>query len=438
MTFILTSIFMLMVFWRPQEWLVPWMFGWPIMDVIVCAAVVSLFLENERGQIRIPWRMPQIWLFAGLWVSAVMSHVAHFYFKGMMETIPIVFKFCFFNALLFSVLDRCERVRMVAILWVTMACVMSVHAIMQDQLGHGFAGQRPLWIRANIYRPGYSRSLFFGIFGDPNDMAQFLATSIPFAFAIFWKRSFLRFVASCSIAALIVAALLTTHSRGGMVALAMVVGVMGALLFPLKWLPWVLGGVIVGGLGLCTLAEPYMDTSAYERVVFWGLANRMFKQNIMFGIGFNMFWMVARDRAVHNAFVGCYTTLGLFGYWFWFCLLQLGVVGAWRARTAMASPATMEEAWLRRFSGLSIAAMGGFCASAYFLSRAFVYPMFFLMVLLGSLSVVAQNMLPDNWPRLIRPQWDLFVVGTLGTVGSITYIYFSIILLNKAVGGGGF
>jgi len=406
------------------------------MDIIVCAAVVSVFLENERGQIRLPWRMPQIWLFAGLWVAAVMSHVANFYFKGMTDTIPIVFKFCFFNALLFCVLDRPSRLRTVTVIYVVMACVMSVHALMQEHLGFGLAGQQPLWIPSRGGAPPYSRSLFFGIFHDPNDLAQFLASSLPFAFCFWWRRSFLRFLVSCGVAGLMIAAILTTHSRGGMVALAVVVGLMGALLFPPRWLPYVLGGVIVGGLGLCTLAEPYLDTSAYERVVFWGLANRAFKENLFFGIGFNMFWMVARDRAVHNAFVGCYTTIGLFGYWFWFCLLQLAVIGAWRTRAVMARPATEEEAWLKRFSGLSLAAMGGFCASAYFLSRAFVYPMFFLMVMLGSLPVVAKSILPENWPRLIKPQWDVYVLGTLGTVGSIVYIYSSILLLNRAVGGG--
>ena len=378
--------------------------------------------------------MPQIWLFAGLWFAAVMSHVAHFYYAGMMETIPVVFKFCFFSALLFCVLDRPRRLRVVSILFVTMACVMSFHALMQVRLGYGFDGLGPLWIPPRHGNPAYPRTLFFGIFSDPNDMAQFLATSIPFAFAVPRRRSFLGFLFSCGIAGFIVSAILTTHSRGGMVALGVVGAVMTTLVLPARSLPYVLACVAVGSLALCTLAAPLLDASAYERIVFWGLANRAFKENMVFGLGWKMFWLVARDRGAHNAFVECYTTVGFFGYWFWFCLLQLGLVGAWRTRVVFERPATEEEAWLRRFSGLSIAAMAGFCASAYFLSRAFIYPMFFMIVILGSLPIVAKNVLPEGHPPLIRPPWDVYVMGTLGSTASIMYIYFSIILLNRAVG----
>jgi hypothetical protein len=76
--------------------------------------------------------------------------------------------------------------------------------------------------------------------------------------------------------------------------------------------------------------------------------------------------------------------------------------------------------------------MVGYCASSFFIGRAFVYPMFFLFGILGALPAVAQTLLPDDHPPLIRVGKDLFFWGTVGSLGSILYIYLSIVLLNKA------
>jgi len=103
MTFFFTAIFIFLVFWRPQEWLFPWLFGWPILDAIVFMALLSLLIESDQRRIRFPKNRPQIYLLFGLWIAAITSHVVHTYFIGMMETIPAVFKICFFTILLFCV-----------------------------------------------------------------------------------------------------------------------------------------------------------------------------------------------------------------------------------------------------------------------------------------------------------------------------------------------
>lgn len=76
-------------------------------------------------------------------------------------------------------------------------------------------------------------------------------------------------------------------------------------------------------------------------------------------------------------------------------------------------------------------------ASAYFLSRAFVYPTFFLFALLAAIPPIVERMLPEGHPPLLNIKKDLFLWNTLGVVISILYIYYSIILLNKAYFSGG-
>jgi len=435
MTFFFTSIFMILVFWRPQEWLIPWLYGWPLLDAIVFISLLALLVESDQGYVRFPRDVPQVYLLVGLWCAAVMSHLAHTYFAGMMETIPEVFKVCFFTVLLFCVLSKPSRLRAVAFMFVAMACLMAVHAILQEKRGYGFAWQRPLYIPAMLGNPAHTRSMFFGIFEDPNDTAQFLATSIPLAFVIQKRQTFIGFLMACGIATLLMLAVLTTHSRGGMIASVAVFAVMGILLLPARWFPALMMVLLGTALLLCPLSAAYLDMSAHDRVVFWGMANEQFKHNLLFGIGYGMFWQVASERAAHNAFVSCYTTLGVFGYWFWFGLLHLAVLGAWRTRIALRRPESLEQKWMKRFSGLSIAAMTGFCASAYFLSRDFVYPLFFLFALLGAIPYVATRLLPEDHPPLVHVRRDLMVTGTIGALGSIVYIYFSIVLLNRAFYG---
>ena len=433
MTFFFIFIFMLLVFWRPQEWLVPALYGVPMLDVVFIFALLAFIMESNVRKVRIPKEMPQVYLIPGLFVAAIMSHLAHTYFAGMISTIEPTLKLCFFTFVLFCVLDRWSRLRTVVVMFVVMACVMAVHALMQERLGYGFAGQRPLYIAASWYGPAYTRSLFFGIFEDPNDLSQILATCIPFAFCLTRRRSIFGFLAGCGITWLLVSAIFATHSRGGIVALAAVTGVMFILMLPARWMPVLLGLLAVGALAMTPFSGLVLDDSAHDRVTFWGEANWAFKRTPLFGVGSGMMAeYISGDRAAHNAFVLCYSELGVFGYWFWFSMIQLGVVGAWRARAALRRVRGTNAEWIRRFSGLSIAAMGGFCASAYFLSRAYIFPMFFMMALLGAIPVVAKLYLPEDHPPLIEKKRDVYKFCTLGSLGSIVYIYVSIRLLNMA------
>ena len=183
MTFPLTMVFMFLVFWRPQEWLIPWLYGYPLLNGIVYIALLSLIMEINQNQVRLP-RTPVIWLSGGLWIATIMSHIAHGYFQGMVDTIPDSFKLCFFLILLVVVVDRVSRVRAVILIMVASAVIMAIHCLMQQRLGHGFAGLTPLVRYRPLTDEWQLQSFFFGIFSDPNDTGQWLATAIPLVFAI--------------------------------------------------------------------------------------------------------------------------------------------------------------------------------------------------------------------------------------------------------------
>jgi putative inorganic carbon (HCO3(-)) transporter len=436
MTFPLTLVFMFMVFWRPQEWLVPWLYGWPLLDAVVYMALLSLIMEVNQNQIRLP-KTPMIWLAVGLWFSTIISHLPHTYFQGIINTVPESFKLCFFLLLLVAVVDRLDRVRAVLIVMVASAVIMAVHCLMQQKLGYGFAGGTPIIRFRPLTNEWQVQSQFFGIFGDPNDTGQWLAAAIPMAFAIPRRLNPVNLAMCFGVAWYLFTALMATHSRGAQIAFAASVVTMVFLMLPTRWLPYAAIIGLVGGLALCaTKGGGMLDESAQERVVYWGMANREFKANPVFGLGYGMFWEVTGGKkAAHNAFVSCYTEVGIFGYWFWFSMLQLGLIGAWKTRLAFMKVRNASQVYLKRVAGLAIVSMTGFAVGGYFLSRAFVFPLFFLVALLNVLPLIAQRLLPEDSPPLIDPAKHVFGMGTATTLFSVLYIYWTILILNKAFYG---
>ena len=435
MTYFLTLAFMFMVFWRPQEWLVPWLYGWPLLQVVIYGAVLSLAVESTQKSMSFP-KTPAIMLSVGLWFASILSHVSRGYFQGALNTIPETFKLSFFLILLLLVMTNVARLRGVVLVFLVAAVIMSVNAIMQQTLGYGFGGSEPLLYKRQSGEIIF-QSQFFGIFSDPNDLGQILAASIPLALAFPRRLSPVTLALCAGVIWLIVDGMLATYSRGTLIGAVAMGACLVFLWLPTKWMPYVGALALIGGLVMCgTMGSSLLDMSARERIVFWGDANRVFKQHLIFGIGYGMFYEVTdKARAAHNAYVCCYTELGLVGYWFWFNLMTLGMIGCYRTRVAFKRPRNPTQAYLKRLAGLSIASLAGFAASAYFLSRAYVFPFFFLFGLLNAIPIIAQKLLPEDYPPLVNYRQDVLLAGTISTVVSVIYVYVSILILNRGYVG---
>ncbi len=431
MTFGLTLIFVFMVYWRPQEWLFPWLFGWPVLDVVVYASVLMLMMESQQGNVNFPKRSPTVYLLGGIVFAGMVSHAVHGYFGGMKQAFIDLFKITFFTLLLVAVLDRPHRLRITCALIVGMCCFMAYHALLQDRRGYGFIGAPPLRIPPMNGKPAYTRSLFFGIFHDPNDMGQMLASSMPLVFAVPKRFHFIKFLGCVGVCLFIYMGFLTCHSRGGWVAFWVIVGAVVAMFVPTRHMPRLaVIGVVASLAAILFGGGKLLDASAWERVEYWGYGNMAFKRQPIFGLGYDMFWQAAGGRPAHNAFVTCYTELGVFGYWMWFNIIQLGVLGCWRVRMLLENETDEEARYMYRFCGLAVAALAGFSASAYFLSRTFLFPFFFLMALANAAPIIVERLYSEP-VTLIDPKRDVLKNGTIISLLSIVYIYISILLMNR-------
>jgi len=434
MTFPLMFIFMFLVLWRPQDWCMPWMYGWPFLQLITGMAVISMAMEATQKPFYFP-KTAALGLATGLWFISIFSQIAHLYFQGLMDTIPDSFRPCFFLVMLLVVLSTPRRAQAVMAIFAVAALIMSYHAILQRETGAGFMGQPPVYEENEMTGAIMVRSMFFGIFEDPNDLAQILACTIPLVFAVPWKMNALSFAACAGAGAYIYKALTFTESRGGMIGLWAAAATLVFIRLPARWIPY--AGIVGLGVSLvlcATMGGKMLDESAQERVALWGDANYAFKHNPVLGIGYGMIEEATEtSRPVHNAFVTCYAEMGIIGYWFWFSLLQLGFIGCWRSLAVLKRPRTQVQVYLKRLAGMTMASLAGFAASAYFLSRTFVFPLFMLFALANMVPVLVQNTLPEDHPPLINLRKDLFVSCTIGTVVSVFYIYATIIIFNKII-----
>ncbi len=437
---------MLLVFWRPQDWLIPQLQGLPILDAVVGVAMLSLLIEIDSKKIRFPKQLPQVTLIPMLWLATLVSHVAHTYFAGVTETFLPVFKFCFFSILLLVVMDTPDKLRWVARLFVAMAIIMGVHCLLQELRGKGFGPGVPMNIPKIGERAAHVRTRFYGIFEDPNDTGQFLVTAMPFAFVIFRRKSFMSTILALAVCAFLVRPVLSTHSRGALVGMIAFFGMAVLIRFPPRTIPMWAGLGLLGALPLSVLYGASLDMSARERVVIWGYANQVISSNpktLLFGIGYNMFWQLTtastgfRGLTAHNMFVFCYTQLGYFGFIFWFGLIVTGLMGAWRVRMYL-KPFRFEHQdydYLWRYSGAAMAALISFCASGYFLSRAFVYPFFFLVSLVAVLPLVTQEWYNYDLPEdeqiwLIDHPRTVWTLCPLAAGLGMVYVWLSCIALN--------
>ncbi len=433
MSFFLLYIFIVLVFWRPQEWLFPWMFGISVLQGITYVAVLALMLEYDSGKVKIDRREPQYFLYVGLFIAGLMSHISWGYWEGLMNSWQDMFRLTFFGILLFSCCTTVSRLRWIARAFVILALLMALHSILQETRGYGFAGQRPIlsW-RPDIDVP-MPRSRFFGIFDDPNDLGQFLATSMPLCFVFFKKRSFLTFIIGSGAAIYLYYGLAATLSRGAQVGLAATAGVACVMLIFRRSYTFVL----MLGLIIVLLAIPFSGRflgDAWERVSLWGEANWAFKTKPIFGVGRGMINdYLYRGKAVHNAYVSCYAEIGVFGFFFWFSLLLLAGIGLLQTRRALRYCEDPEGKWLYRFSAWGLSALAGFAASSYFLSRAFIFPLFFLTAMLGAVPVLARQYAPEDRDEDMRLGWtirDTCILGIPLSLLVILYVYISILILN--------
>jgi probable O-glycosylation ligase (exosortase A-associated) len=216
-------------------------------------------------------------------------------------------------ALIFIVMVNVVRseFRLRALLWIALAvsCMLSIHAL-GDYLAGNFAahGERVVGVIG-------------GMFANPNDMALHLVTIIPIAIALTLGTRGLHMKALYGICAVfMVVGCAVTFSRGGMIGLVTVAGVLAWKLGRKQHL--LVGFVIILAVGAFVVLAPSQimgrfgsiatDASAIQRRDILIRSLIVALRHPLFGIGMDNFHIVSIHELVsHNAYTQVASELGL-------------------------------------------------------------------------------------------------------------------------------
>ena len=266
-----------------------------------------------------------------------------------------------------------------------------------------------------------------GIFGNPNDLALNLVALLPLALVTaFARRNRVSWRLIGAMAALVMmAAIVFTKSRGGMIGLAVMALTLVTLSFRVR--PMLAAGLVAGVL----LAGPFLPQTFYDRmytifnpeadaeftgsretrttVMKEGLA--VFAERPLTGVGagqfvnYNFDGRVERWRQTHNSLIQVAADLGIFGLLAFGYLIYRGISTAlWLRRTLGPQPAREEPSEAVRVLPADdrealhdhAVAMGsalvGWLVAAMFASVAYSWTFYYLL----ALTIASRELILDR------------------------------------------
>ena len=251
------------------------------------------------------------------------------------------------------------------------------------------------------------------VLGDPNDLSLVLLFPLSFAVALVLtaRTGLLARLLGLAGAGMMIAAILATQSRGGLLGIVAVFGVFGARRIRSKAV--LFGGGAVGLLGLSVVAgvggrqsggateAGAIDESAMGRLEAWTAAWRMAVGRPLNGVGLDCYvanfyyysdWWEGFAKAVHSTWFAVLAEGGFPGFvaFVMMCvrILRTAIV-ACNALGPAARGNQYEPAGYAMAQAV-LSGMAGIIISGTFLTQAFTWPVYILLALAAALGPYAQ------------------------------------------------
>lgn len=231
-----------------------------------------------------------------------------------------------------------------------------------------------------------------GLMNDPNDLALAMVVALGLIGGAWTTRAQARSVLLAVAAGTLVYGVYLTRSRGGAVALVVVLwkfaasrlGLGHAAAFVL--LIALGGGAMALDFGGRSLSIQ-LDASASERLVAWTEGLEMLKTSPILGVGQGQF-LEHHPLTAHNSLVLCFAETGLVGCFFWVGLLVVSLLELRRLKQ-LPGDEPFDRMARQCAGGLQLALIG-FMTAAFFLSRTFVPTLYLLIGFSAALAAIAR------------------------------------------------
>ena len=165
------------------------------------------------------------------------------------------------------------------------------------------------------------RSQATGIFGDPNDLAATVLAGLALTLVRVKQSGNAARIGYAILAAVDIWGILLTNSRGGLLALMMVLGIALLLFTRVKAVALLIAAIL--GIGFMTFGPSRLskldsnEESANSRFWFWANGVDQLSEHPFIGVGYDQFPGVNGGMTAHNSFVLCFAELGFTGYFCW-------------------------------------------------------------------------------------------------------------------------
>jgi hypothetical protein len=230
-----------------------------------------------------------------------------------------------------------------------------------------------------------------GLMHDPNDLAMGIIVALGLIGGAWKTKLQLRNLLLAAAAGALVYGIYLTRSRGGAVALVVMLWRFAARRIGRVPALVLLVVLAVGAMALDFGGRPLSsqpDESASERLVAWTEGLEMLKAQPILGVGYGQF-LDYHTLTAHNSLVLCFAETGLLGCFFWVGLFVVTLLEL-RGLRSLPGDEPFDDMARQSAEGLQLSLVG-FMTAAFFLSRTFVPTLYLIIGLSAALAAIARD-----------------------------------------------
>ena len=396
--FPLILLYLALVIIRPQDY--PAMVDSPGLPLqsLTLAAAAGMWMFSARKS----FAAPQYLLVGAFLLVAMVSKAVNGWPGGALFVFAVFAPTALAYILIANTANTRKRLETVMAVLTICASVLALHGVEQAATGIGWTG---------VELSQGTRIQYVGIFNDPNDLGLLFVMCLPMAVYLSSRGGLmgLRRLFWLALAALLLYGCYLTNSRGTMLAVLAVLTIYCRFRYGI-FTSGILGFAALSGLMMLPSRMQEMDVdeeSAMGRVESWYEGVQMFIDKPIFGVGAGNYGDYNVITA-HNSFVLVLAELGIVGFTIFLALVgysfRMTLVPMRRGDDIIDDvppevPYDVAMAQWRTDRALTFSlllSLCGFFTAAFFLSRAYVAILYFLIALV----VANYSRLRTEYPSL--------------------------------------
>jgi O-antigen ligase len=376
-------LYCFLLYIRPGDW-VPQVLSWPLEFAVLGGTAVASSIrtlrrrgEDDAPQVSVHFGFLVLWLLA-IFLSDLTSGL----FDSAVEFTIVYLKKAIISVTFWYALNSIGKLRWVLIVLVVLSAALGYQGIYQKAHGFGWAGQPLYWD---------DRICWVGLWDGANVLSLLFVTSMAFVLEmIMGKWNWLVKAMALLCGGLILTGLVLAASRGGWLALAVVV----MLFFKRRvgYFGLAAGAIVLASLLIIAPSRLSRDDERDEgstqgRISMWAEGFEMLKYNPVFGIGKGQFGVYTSKLIAHNAFIQNMGETGGLGLFAWIGLIYASYKSL---RVVREAAEEIEDKRIVTMNEALYTGMTGYLAASMFISTDFDL-LYLLLGLAGAMPAIARR-----------------------------------------------